>query len=282
MVTAFANYTFVVTTCSPSYSSRVRSGLSASCTLQFIVLSTATTDLVYFWGVVGRIFHNVVPRHVHTLVKLLFQKGVRWRQHVRLLVYNYGLTGTELKFWAVGRIVRYTITPWAVWTLTLSFNELRMLVPCGHDVVNAMRSYCTRGTERAEAQAPQQGTRSQHAATSLASQHGTQPSATGFHRVLARPVFEPPRGRTYRPMRRESAHFRRRWFGRETAPLTLAVVFFLFNFLSNTTLQSNIWSLIIIGTRIITRFYSACRHFERSFSNDAPSYNVNRYILLYA
>ncbi|KPI96183.1 hypothetical protein RR46_06917 [Papilio xuthus] len=45
--------------------------------------------------------------------------------------------------------------------------------------------------ERAKAQAPQQSTRSQHAATSLTTQNGTQPSNTSFHRVLARPVFKP-------------------------------------------------------------------------------------------
>lgn len=82
-----------------------------------------------------------------------------------------------------------TVDPWAA--LTLSLNKFRVLVSRGHGVVYSMRPDGNRRPERAKAQAPQQSTRSQHAATSLTTKNGTRPSSTSFHRVLARPVFEP-------------------------------------------------------------------------------------------
>lgn len=50
-----------------------------------------------------------------------------------------------------------------------------------------------RGPDCDEAKAPQQGTRSDHAATSLAKLRA-RPAGTNFHRVLARPVCGASRG----------------------------------------------------------------------------------------
>lgn len=80
--------------------------------------------------------------------------------------------------------------PWAAvgTALTLSFNEFRVFVSGGSGLMLAVCAGGGRRPDSDEAQAPQQGTRSDHAATSLATTLRTRPTGTNFHRVLARPV----------------------------------------------------------------------------------------------